>query len=102
MTGVVTAYEIEKGRKVLKDRDFSPFEEFLRDVFEIGRRYKIMNPERMRSEYGKMIFLLQDACSSSAQANLDLQVNKPIVTVYSFLESRNALHILEDPFVGIS
>ena len=31
------------------------------------KRYKILNPERMRDTYGKMIYFLQDAVPISAQ-----------------------------------
>ena len=31
----------------------------LPQVFEIIRRYKIMNPEKLRDTYGKLIYLLQ-------------------------------------------
>lgn len=37
------------------------------DVFEIGRRYKIMNPEKMRSEFGKLMYMLMDSADSHVQ-----------------------------------
>jgi hypothetical protein len=36
-------------------------------VFEIGRRYKIMNPEKMRSEFGKLMYMLMDSADSHVQ-----------------------------------
>ena len=34
----------------------------------MGRRYKIMNPDRMRSDYGKLMYLLMDASDPAIQA----------------------------------
>ena len=31
-----------------------------RRMMEVGRRYKILNPDRMRESYGKLMFILQD------------------------------------------
>ena len=33
----------------------------LQNLLEVSRRYKITNPEKMRSEYGKLVYLMQDA-----------------------------------------
>ena len=33
--------------------------ELFAQAFEVGRRHKIMNPQKMRGGYGKMVFLLQ-------------------------------------------
>ncbi len=40
---------------------FRHYMSFFQDVFETGRRHKISNPHHMRSAYGKMMFMLQDA-----------------------------------------
>jgi hypothetical protein len=41
----------------VRNRDF--LSAFAR--LQVGRRYKITNPDKMRSVYGKMMYLLQDA-----------------------------------------
>lgn len=44
------------------------------DVFEIGRRYKIMNPDKMRSEFGKMVYMLMDSADEAVQVRALLVV----------------------------
>jgi len=45
------------------------------------RRYKIMNPEKLRSSYGKLIYLLQDAASEDMVELLGFNIVAPIKTV---------------------
>ena len=54
--------------KLLEERDFPVHEELYQKIFELGRRYKILNPERMRDTYGKMIYFLQDSVRGERQA----------------------------------
>lgn len=42
---------------MMKDRTFSEHEAYFQDVLEIARRHKIMNPEKMRTEYAKVRFV---------------------------------------------
>ena len=59
LSGLVVACDYENGGILLEDRNFAQYERFFQKVFEIVRRYKIMNPEKMRSTYGKLLYLLQ-------------------------------------------
>jgi hypothetical protein len=85
---------------ILEDRNFEPYEEMLRTKLEICRRYKITNPEKMRSEYGKLVYLMQDAVSEDVRPLIGIDINKPIKTVYSILEERGGLALLADPRLG--
>lgn len=62
---------------------------------QVGRRFKITNPDKMRSTYGKLIYILQDS-----PATLDFSVHQPVKTVYSFLKAKDGLALLEDEHLG--
>lgn len=59
MSGLVLAADYKQGQDLFQDRDFESNSEFYQQIFELGRRHKIMNPEKMRTTYGKLIYLLQ-------------------------------------------
>jgi len=102
LRGMVTACDYSAGRKLLEEDNYSEYENFFRQMFEIARRHKIMNPEKMRTEYGKLIYLLQDAVSPSIMPHLTFSCKGPIETVYKFLEDRGGIGLLEDPLIEIA
>lgn len=53
----------------------------------------------MRSEYGKLIYLLMDAVSPRIKDILEFSCYKEIKTVYSVLKSKDALDVLKDDLV---
>lgn len=59
MSGLMLSADYKLGQELFKDRDFESNSEFYQQVFELGRRHKIMNPDKMRTTYGKLIYLLQ-------------------------------------------
>jgi Protein of unknown function (DUF2009) len=99
LRGLVTACDYRAGQKLQQDDNFAEYEGFFRTMFEIARRHKIMNPEKMRTEYGKLVYLLQDAVSPSVKPHLGFSVKGPISSVYKFLEERGGLELLSDPLI---
>lgn len=59
MSGLVLSADYKQGQELFADRDFAANEDFYQQIFELGRRHKIMNPDKMRSTYGKLMYLLQ-------------------------------------------
>ena len=59
LLGLVVAGNYSEGAKVVSAGDGQKNAEFFQKVLEIGRRYKITNPEKMRCTYGKLIYLMQ-------------------------------------------
>lgn len=100
LSGIIAANNYEDGQKVLADRNFLPYETLLQDMLEIARRYKITNPEKMRSEYGKLVFLIQDAVSAETKPLVGVNINIPVKTVYALLESCGGLAMLDDPHIA--
>jgi len=99
LRGLVTACDYEAGQQLLKDDNFGEYERFYVQMFEIARRHKIMNPEKMRTEYGKLVYVLQDAVSPSIKPHLGFSVKGPIESVYKFLEERDGLGLLSDKLI---
>ncbi len=58
-----------------------------------------MNPDKMRSEYGKLVYLLMDSSDDHVQNLLEFKCVRPLRTVYTLLEECNGLAVLQDPLV---
>ena len=58
------------------------------DVFEVGRRFRIMNPDRMRSTYGLLMYMLMDSAEATIQELLEFKCVRPLRTVYARLGAR--------------
>ncbi|ORX56337.1 hypothetical protein DM01DRAFT_1334809 [Hesseltinella vesiculosa] len=99
LTGLVLACDYDRGQELFADRSFEENEDFFQTIFEIGRRHKIMNPEKMRTAYGKLMYLLSDAMIPDVQEMLGFNCVIPIKTVHSFLAERNGVKILHDDLV---
>ena len=59
LSGLVLAADYKQGQELFTDRDFASNSDFYEKVFELGRRHKIMSPDKMRTTYGKLVYLLQ-------------------------------------------
>ena len=55
----------------------------------MGRRFRIMNPDRMRSTYGMLIYMLMDSAEAQIQELLEFPCVRPLRTVYSLLGAYN-------------
>ncbi|CAG8536330.1 7519_t:CDS:10 [Gigaspora rosea] len=47
-------------QEMFANKSYEENEEFYQNIFEIGRRHKIMNPEKMRDAYGKLMYMLME------------------------------------------
>jgi hypothetical protein len=65
-------------------------------MFEIGRRNKVLNPSQMRTTYGKLMYMLQDAQNPSVAKSLGFSLHKDMVLVAPYLEEHNCSEILHE------
>ena len=96
LAGLLLACDYEAGQQAMSERAFEEYPDFFAPLFEVTRRYKIMNPEKMRDTYGKMIYLLQDASTQEMAEELGFSLVTPIQTVHAKLKQCGALALLED------
>ncbi len=152
LCGLVVASDYRQGQQLIAGRDFKANAAWFQNVFEVGRRYKIMNPgafpcafrslqlgqldplnlgcisaccvvvtvlcvpgpcintmkscsgavvyaigadapvlaaDKMRSEYGKLMYLLMDSAEPNIQELVEFRCVRPLKTVYSTLGARH-------------
>lgn len=112
LAGLVVATNMNLGKtmffgrsgKNADEQDYAASADWYKKVFEIGRRYKIMNPEKMRDSFGKLMYMIMDSRMPEIKNELEFDFYKPIVTVYSYLsenqdEGGAAMDLLDDPLV---
>lgn len=102
LSGIAVSIDYEKGGEIVQSRKWREHEPFFRNVLEVGRRHKILNPDRMRTEYGRLMYMMMDAKKNDVQQLLGFDVAKPIVTVYERLKEAGADALLRDPRVEIA
>lgn len=103
LTGMQVAHSYEQGQALMQSRDFNSKSQFFQTVLEIGRRYKILNPERMRDSYGKLMYFLQDSRKPEVRELLEFDSVVRVRTVYDMLsKSPRGLEVLEDPNLRIA
>lgn len=105
LAGLVVASNLKIGQNLIQDKNFVDNENWYKTIFEIGRRYKIMNPERMRDTFGKLCYMVMDSRLPEIKEHMEFDLYKPIKTVYSYLQSKKqqdnglGLKILQDPLI---
>jgi len=97
LSGLAMAADYETGQKLMKDRNFQDNADYFALVFEIGRRHKILNPESMRTDYGKLIHMLMDSQNPEIQRLLEFNLVRKVQTVNDYLRKKDCLHLLKDP-----
>ncbi|KAJ7098738.1 hypothetical protein B0H15DRAFT_945245 [Mycena belliarum] len=102
MSGLLLSADYKRGQELFTDRDFHANAEFYQDIFELGRRHKIMNPDKMRTTYGKLIYLLQDSQTPEVKDLLGFSCVRSIKSVHVLLEEHGALDLLRDDLVTVA
>jgi len=103
IAGLVVSNNFDLARKPLMEKSFAENRHFFRAVFEIGRRYKILNPDKLRGSYGKLIHMLQDSVKEEVVRAVEFECVAEIRTVASMvLTKKRGKELLCDPQLAVA
>jgi hypothetical protein len=98
LRGFVVALDLPKGAELLKSGEFAPYAAEIAGTVEVSRRYKVMNPDMLRQDYLKLLYLIQDAAlNPECRDALGFDIIRPVVTVADRAQRMNVQGLLEDP-----
>ncbi|KAI9510542.1 hypothetical protein F5148DRAFT_1178572 [Russula earlei] len=84
LSGLVLAADYKQGQELFTDRDFASNSEFY---------------QKMRTTYGKLVYLLQDSHTPEVREMLGFSCVAPIKTVHALLDAHGVLDMLRDPLI---
>lgn len=87
MAALVVATDMKTGQALFENKNFADNADWFQTVFEIGRRYKIMNPDKMRDSFGKLMYMIMDSRLAEVSQVMEFDLYKPVKSVYSHLRS---------------
>lgn len=102
LAGLVVSSNMKVGQKLIENKNFVDNKDWYKSIFEIGRRYKIMNPERMRDTYGKLCYIIMDSRLNNIKEHMEFDLYKPILTIERFLyenSNNESNNIFNDPLI---
>ncbi|KAI8337679.1 hypothetical protein BC941DRAFT_461228 [Chlamydoabsidia padenii] len=102
ISGLLVSGDYKLGARLFAEQSIKENEVFFQRVFEVGRRYKIMNPEKMRSNYGKLMYMLMDSVIPEVEMALGFNCVIPIKTVYDFLKENGGMDLLHDDNIALA
>eukprot|EP00937_MAST-01D_sp_MAST-1D-sp2_P001513 g1513.t1 len=88
LCGLLVASDFHRGNAMLSQSDLARHADWFARVFEVGRRFKVMNPARLRDVYGKLVYLLMDAELLFRDGQLSFSLWRPLRTVRVLLDEQ--------------
>jgi hypothetical protein len=104
VAGLVVANNFDVAKKPLMEKTFAENRHFFRAVFEIGRRHKILNPDKLRGSYGKLIHMLQDSVKDEVVRLVEFECVAPVRTVFTLVaeKGQRGVAVLRDPLLNVA
>ncbi|KAI9259891.1 hypothetical protein BY458DRAFT_516961 [Sporodiniella umbellata] len=102
ISGLFIAGNYKQGADCFSKNNLRDNEVLFQRIFEVGRRHKIMNPEKMRSTYGKLMYMLMDSVIPEVEDYLGFSCVIPIKTVYDFLKKHECVNLLHDDNIVVA
>eukprot|EP00758_Cryptobia_borreli_P001357 Tbor_TRINITY_DN2170_c0_g1::TRINITY_DN2170_c0_g1_i1::g.5428::m.5428 len=96
LKGFLTSLNLQYGTEILNNGEFCKFKDEIKDPIEYMRRYKIMNPDLLRTDYVNFLYLLQDSISDNMKEVLNFTSTKPILNVKQYCQEHGFADILDD------